>query len=251
MLRVKDIYDYIDEIAPFCGQCDWDNGGLLVGSKDSPVRKVGVVLDITPDAVTYAKENGIDLIVSHHPVIFSPLTHLCSNEPAYLLAQGGIAAVCAHTSLDAAKGGVNDVLASVLGFSGAMAVETDGEERVVRICTLEKAVTARELAQAVKSTLNTPVILCECANEIKKIALCGGAGGDFINFAVENACDAYITGEMRHHEMLAARQIGLTVVAAGHFETENPVVASLAQRIAERFDVPVEIIPQASPARIV
>ncbi len=250
MLTVKDIYDYINEIAPFCEQCEWDNSGILVGDGNAPVHKIGVVLDITPDAVRIAREKGVDLIISHHPVIFSPLTQIRSDTPSYLLAHYGINAICAHTSLDAAVGGVNDTLADTLGFTGVKTFVSQGEEKILRFCLLNEAITAPKLADIVKDKLGAPVILCQGENKIKKIAFCGGAGGDFVDFVIKNGCDAYITGELRHHEMLAAKQSSLTAIVAGHFATENPIVAVLSKKLAARFDVPVVIIEQSAPAII-
>jgi len=243
---VKDVFDYINSIAPFDKQCEWDNSGLLVGCSSNEAKKIGVVLDITPDAVKYAVKNGIDLIVSHHPVIFRALKAFLDGDAAYIMAQNGISAICAHTSLDYANGGVNDVLAEVLGFGKVNRLTDEGESAIVRVAEI-KETDAGSLAKLAAEKLSTGVRLADCGNKISKVALCGGAGGDFIKDAANAGCDAYITGDISHHEFLEALDLGLTLIAAGHFETENPVVAVLSEKIKEKFNCDVEIIPQNPP----
>ncbi|MEE1012452.1 MAG: Nif3-like dinuclear metal center hexameric protein [Acutalibacteraceae bacterium] len=244
-LTVKDIFDYINSVAPFKNQCEWDNSGLVVGSFDAEVKKIGVVLDITSDAVKYAAENGIDLIISHHPVIFRPVKTFLADDIPFMLAKSGISAICAHTSLDIAKGGVNDALAEALGFENATPLAESGEESMVRV--VETAgTTADELAKLVAEKLSTCVTVADGGKTIRKIALCGGAGADFFE---KSGCDAYITGEVKHHEYLQAKECGITLIAAGHFETENPVVTVIADKIKDNFDCDVEIIPQNSPVK--
>lgn len=243
---VKKIYDFIDSVAPFEKQCEWDNSGFLVGSPDLEVSKVGVVLDITTDAVKYAAANGIELIISHHPVIFKPVTTFTDKDISYMLARNGISAICAHTSLDCANGGVNDVLSETLGFRNPVPLTDEGEASMVRKVVIEET-EANELAILIADRLSTGVQVADCGNRIDTVALCGGGGGCFLEEVAKSGCDAYITGEAKHHEFLAAHELGITLFAAGHFETENPVVAALAEKIADAFDCEVEIIPQKSP----
>lgn len=127
MLCVKDFYDYFNTIAPFDRQESWDNSGLLVGDPKQRVDTLAVALDMTPEAVQMAREAGAQLFISHHPVIFHAQKQFLAQEPAYLLAQAGMSAVCAHTSLDVAQGGVNDVLAEKLGLSAVEAVPAKKE----------------------------------------------------------------------------------------------------------------------------
>lgn len=243
---VKNIYDFIDSVAPFEKQCEWDNSGLLIGNPCREISKIGVVLDITAEAVKYAAERGIELIVSHHPVIFRPVKSFLEGDVSYMLAANGISAICAHTSLDCANGGVNDVLAETLGFKNPIPLAESGETAMIRKVVIDET-EADALAMLVADRLSTGVQLADCGKTIDTVALCGGAGGDFIHAVAESGCDAYITGEAKHHEFLAAYELGVTLIAAGHFETENPVVAVLANRIKENFDCEVEIIPQKSP----
>ncbi len=245
---VKDIFEYINSIAPFEKQCEWDNSGFIVGNSDEEISKIGVVLDITNDTVKYAAENGINLIVSHHPVIFRGIKTVMADDPTYLLIKNGISAICAHTSLDIAKGGVNDALADTLGFANAVPLSDCGETEMVRVAEINP-VSGEELAQLCADRLSTCVSIADSGKIIQKVALCGGAGADFMHKAASAGCDAYITGEAKHHEFLEAKAIGITLIAAGHFETENPVVAVLAEKLRNNFDCEVEIIPQESPVK--
>ena len=143
---VKNIYDFIDSIAPFETQCEWDNSGLLVGDSCREVSKIGVVLDITTEAIKYAAENGINLIVSHHPVIFRGIKTVTADDPTYMLIKNGISAICAHTSLDIAKGGVNDALADTLGFKNAEPLSDCGEAEMARVAEIDP-VSCEQLAE--------------------------------------------------------------------------------------------------------
>ncbi|MBQ8015707.1 MAG: Nif3-like dinuclear metal center hexameric protein [Clostridia bacterium] len=245
---VNGVFEYINSIAPFEKQCEWDNSGLIVGDPAQEVKKIGVVLDITTEAVRYAAENGIELIVSHHPVIFRAVKSVLANDPTYLLIKHGISAICAHTSLDIAKGGVNDALAETLGFKNAASLSDSGETEMIRVCKITET-TAGKLSKHIAEKLSTGVMAADCGKAIRKIALCGGAGGDFLHAVAQADCDAYITGEAKHHEFLEAHELGITLLTAGHFETENPVVAVLAEKLKKNFGCEIEIIPQSSPVK--
>lgn len=246
--KVKDVYNFIDSIAPFEMQCEWDNSGLLVGDPECSVKKIGVVLDLTNEAIEKAKNIGADLIVSHHPVIFKPCRNFLSGNPAFELAKRGISAICAHTSLDCAKGGVNDALANALDFKNAIPFSDDGETSMLRVAEIPET-SGEELAKCVAKKLSTGVRLADSGKTIRKVALCGGAGGDFIKEVAALGCNAFITGDASHHVFLDSLDLGLTLIAAGHFETENPVVEVIANKLKEKFDCEVEIIEQSSPIK--
>ncbi len=248
MIKIKDIYDYIDSIAPFSNQAVYDNSGFLVGDIERYVRHIGVVLDITPQTILMARRIGVDMIISHHPVIFEAQKSFTAGNMAFELASAGIAALCPHTSLDCALGGVNDVLAELLDIDKPEPFPTaEYPAGMVRVGFLQKG-NAEELAEHVGKMLCVPVRYCDGGREIETVAVCGGAGGSCLEEVIAAGIDAFITGDASHHHFLNAVQGGLTLIAAGHFETENPVVPVLAEKIKQNFpDLDVSVIEQDIP----
>ena len=230
-MTVQDVYNYLDSRAPFATCEEWDNVGLLIGDAQQTVHHILVTLDVTDGAIDAAVAMGADLIVSHHPVIFSPLTRLTANSVPYRVAANGIAVICAHTNLDRADGGVNDTLAALLGLTDIHPAD-DG---MCRVGTLPQSVTATALAKSVAQTLDAAVRV-NGSGDIRTVAVCGGSGGDFLA-ALAPIADAFVTGEVRHHEWLAARDI--TVIEAGHYATEAPVVDTLCRWLTDAVDAPV------------
>lgn len=242
MPTVKDFYEYLNGIAPFDSQEDWDNSGMLVGDMNAEVAKAVVVLDITPQVVKKASEIGAHLIISHHPVIFRAMKSFTNGSVPYELAVSGINAICCHTPIDIAQGGTNDTLAEILGFN-----VTVGENSILRFAEIAET-TAQELSSMIAAKLNTKVRFADAGRPIRKIAICTGSGSSLIDEAGE--IDAFITGDAGHHDFLDAVQAGVTLVAAGHFETENPVVAVLQKKLSEQFTT-IEVIDlkQENPVR--
>lgn len=228
---IGEIAAYLHTLAPPDTAEAWDNVGLLVGNESDAVSRVLLTLDITPDAVERARQEGAGLIISHHPVIFHPLSRLGTNEVPYRLAQYGIAALCLHTNLDKAAGGVNDVLAARLGLLDTVTAP-DGTCRIGRLAEPlpPAAFTAR-----VAAALHTAVRRGPCGHDaIGTVGVCGGAGGDLMLPLLEEV-DAFVTGEIRHHEWLTAGQSGALAIEAGHYATEAPVVDALADWLSARF----------------
>ena len=244
MTTVKDFYEYLNGIAPFETQEDWDNSGMLVGDMNAEVKKAAVVLDITPDAVAQAKAVGADLIVSHHPVIFRGIKSVTKGSIPFELAVNGISAVCCHTPLDIASGGTNDTLADLLGFK----VHT-GDDPILRFAEIEE-IAAEDLAKHIAGTLGTKVRFADAGKPIKKIAICTGSGCSLLGEA--GSIDAFITGDAGHHDFLDAVQSGITLIAAGHFETENIIVPVLRNKLAEQFeDIEIIELKQDNPVKFI
>ena len=227
-MTIRDIFAYINDRAPMDTAEGWDNPGMLVGNPHREVNCVLVALDATAGAVDTAEAVGADLIVTHHPVIFAPLKRLTADSIPYRLAATGIDLIAAHTNLDKAAGGVNDTLAARLGLTD-VAVTAD---EYTRIGTLPEAMSARDFAAHVAGVLDTAVRYSG-DKEVKTVAVCGGSGGDFMLRCIGSA-DAYVTGEVRHHEWLAAAG-NINVIEAGHYATEVPVVDTLAAWLTEAF----------------
>lgn len=244
MAKVKDFYGYLNSIAPFETQEDWDNSGMLVGDMDTEVKKVAVVLDITHEEIKKAKAIGADLIISHHPVIFSPVKSVTKGSVPYELVASSINALCCHTPLDIADGGTNDSLAKLLGIE-----VTRAEDPILRLGTVEPT-TAENLAGKIAKALNTKVRYADAGRKIEKIAICTGAGCSLIEAAGE--IDAFITGDASHHNFLDCIQAGITLIAAGHYETEIVVVPVLVKKLQAQFpDIEIIDIKQENPIKFI
>lgn len=244
MAKVKDFYGYLNSIAPFETQEDWDNSGMLVGDMNAEVKKAAVVLDITHEEIKKAKAIGADLIISHHPVIFNPIKSVTKGSVPYELVASSINALCCHTPLDIADGGTNDSLAELLGIN-----VTRADDPILRLGTVEPT-TAQELAGKIANTLNTKVRYADAGKTIKKIAICTGAGCSLIEAAGE--IDAFITGDASHHNFLDCVQAGITLIAAGHYETEIIVIPVLVKKLQAQFpDIEIIDIKQENPIKFI
>lgn len=238
MAAVGEIYQYINSFAPFRTALDYDNCGLQVGDAKAEVQKALLSLDITPDVVREANERGAQLIISHHPVMFDPLRSLQAGTAPYLLAQYGIAAICAHTNLDLAPGGVNTCLAARLGLKNVKTLVLDEASGLpaALMGETEQAYEPREFAEFVKTSLGCDgLFYADGGKKIERVALCSGAGSEYLYDAAALGCQAFVTGEAKHHELIDAENMGVTLVAAGHFYTEDVVIQPLLERLRQNF----------------
>ena len=238
MVRCQTVMDAMERIAPKRLAEEWDNPGLLVGSPMQEVHKVLVCLDVSDDVVERALETGADMIVSHHPLVFRPIRNIRTDLPLghrlQLLLKHDIAVFAAHTNLDIAQGGVNDVLARRLGLLDlesfvAVPQEAGKVESMGRIGRLPEGLTIGEFARRVREALPVSHVRLVSAGDrpVRKVALCSGSGAEFIGKAASLGVDAYVTGDVRYHDAQHAAERGMHVVDAGHFGTEFPVVAAL------------------------
>lgn len=237
MARICDIMDIINAVAPFDSQLPFDNSGLLVGDGSAQVTRALLCLDITEAVIQEAAGINANLIISHHPVIFEPLSSLNSRTPAWLLARNGIGALCCHTNLDLSPVcGVNVALASRLGLRNLRAEDVFGEESVLFSGELPEPMEPEAFAGLVKSRLSAKAVKwVPGEGNVKKVFLSSGAGGGEIPHAACRGADAFVTGELKHHEALEAAGTGMTCVAAGHYETEIVFREFLAAYLKKRF----------------
>lgn len=234
MAYVRDILDFFETFAPVGSAMDFDNAGLLAGDPDFPVTKALVALDITPDVVEEAAAGGFELIISHHPVIFAPLKRLVPNTAPYLLAAKGIAAVCMHTNLDLSESfGVNLCLAEAIGVREPR--RSDAGDCLF-VGSLENGTGAAEFAGKVKAALDCKGLRYTAVKPfVKTIAVSSGAGGSEIFAAAEEGADVLVTGEIKHHEINAANELGVNIVDAGHFKSEDVVIMPLIKKLSAQF----------------
>lgn len=230
-MTVKDIFNSLNERAPVVLKMDFDNVGHLAGREGAEVSTVLVALDITDEVIDEAAAMGAELIVSHHPLIFGSVksatdADLTGRKLVALLSRG-MSAICMHTNLDAAQGGVNDALASALGarVTGIL----NREEGISRTAELEGEVPFSQFLRSVSTALGAAgVRYAGPERPVRCIGLCGGAGAGDMLLAWERGCDTYLTADVKHHEFIAANELGLNLIDAGHFPTENVVVPVLA-----------------------
>ena len=240
MTTVQQIYEEMQRIAPLALAESWDNPGLLVDC-GGEVSRVLVTLDITHEVVEEAARKGCGLIVSHHPVIFSPLKKLSGQDVAFQLVKSGISAICMHTNLDAAEGGVNEVLAGIFGMR-EMEAFAEGCGRVgsiepVTVPELAKKA-QKELASRCNQPFNGPAVQVKFADTgktVRRLAVISGAGGSLFEDAIAQGADCLLTGEANHHHAIDAKRLGLSLIAAGHYATEFPVTAAVAEKLRTAF----------------
>ena len=237
--------DHIGELtgADVVLQESWDNSGLLIGSADRQVSKIGIALDLTPETLAMAHRNGVDLIVTHHPIIFKPLSEVTADSLVYKLIKNDLSIICAHTNYDKAIEGVNDILCYSVELEKF--VHIDGT--CLNVGELSSEMNSDEFAQFVKSKLNGIVRYNSIEKSVKRVAVCSGSGSDYLALAKELNCDALLTGDGSHHSFLDADEIGISLVCAGHFETENIAIKPLADKIRNNYDIECVVAVQKSP----
>ena len=235
-MTVRELYAMLNEKIPPSLSCPWDNDGLMCcPDGDREVGRVLVALDVTSEVAAYAKAEGFDVIVSHHPLLFKGLKSV--NGETYLgkktveLLLGGISVMSFHTRLDAVAGGVNDTLCRVLCIENA---EPFGEEAIGRIGDLRAPMTGEEFARLVKERLGAPVVhLGDAGLPVSRVAVLGGSGGDDLGAARAAGADTYLSGNLGYHDLTDAPEAGMNLLEAGHFFTEQPVVGVLATWLRE------------------
>ena len=235
MITVAQVYDFLNKQMPFASQEQWDNSGLLVGSPDKQVSKIAVMLDATPSNITKAVNNGVDLIVCHHPLIYHPIKNLPGNHPVYRLARNDIALIAIHTPWDKAKDGVNYVLANALSLERVEVLKTTECPEMLRLGYLPSPMSEENFCSLIKQKIGIPFVKYVATKEnVRKIAVCGGAGADFID-EVARVADAFVTSDVKYHEFLHAADVGLTLIDAGHFTTEDMSMNAISVKLAMEF----------------
>ncbi len=246
MATVRDIYEALDAFAPFSTQMDFDNAGLLVGRGERDITKILLSLDITLPVVEEAKKLGVGLVVSHHPVIFHPAKTICSGNPTgeilLALIENGIGAICAHTNLDVAVGGVNDALACALGLENIQVFLTDGTDAqgrpygLGRVGELHQPTSLSTFAEQVKFALRAGGVRCvDGGRPVAKVAVGGGACGGCLQDAWRQGCDVLVTSDVKYDVFLEAKALGMSLIDAGHYPTENVVLPKLREVLETAF----------------
>ena len=235
MILVRDIYNYINELAPFDMQAGYDNSGLVIGNAYYGVKTVLTALDITNDVIADAEELGAELIVTHHPPIFRAIKNIDTETPIGSLAMNGMSVISAHTNFDSAKGGMNDILCERLGLVPDKSLAIEDGVPIGYICSCAP-VKPEDMAERIKASLGCEVVRYnDMGGSIETVAVCSGSGGSLLSDVLANEVDAYITGDVKHDIFIDAYNAGLTVFDAGHFHTEDIFVDFMAGKLSERF----------------
>ncbi|HNY65859.1 MAG TPA: Nif3-like dinuclear metal center hexameric protein [Deltaproteobacteria bacterium] len=230
-MQLKDVLTILDGIAPFATAEEWDNVGLMVGDPAQEVRSVLVALDPTVSAIEEAVRQGVDLIITHHPLIMSPIKRLDLAQGAArkigMLIRTGISLVSMHTNLDAAPGGVADVFAERLSLQDVQSLGP------LRLGTIPAEMPLDAWARALPFE---DMRIVDAGRSVKHISACPGSGMSYLKDAIEKGCDTLVTGDVRYHAALDAFEAGVNVVDLGHFNTEQIALEPLARRLRREME---------------
>ncbi|MBE6955618.1 MAG: Nif3-like dinuclear metal center hexameric protein [Ruminococcaceae bacterium] len=244
MITVRNILDLIETFAPLNTAEDWDNVGLLVGRHDKQVKRVMVALDPFYHVVQEASEWGADLLLVHHPLFFSTKTVTDRDDigrTILALLKADMAEISLHTNLDQAQGGVNDCLAEACGLQNIDFLEVNGVDKngnahgycrvgEVEPCSLE------DYALRVKEGLGCQgVRVASAGREVHKVCVGSGSCAAYAAVAAAAGCDTFVTGDEKYNNFHDAQALGINVIDAGHFYTENVVCPYLKRKLEEAF----------------
>lgn len=237
-MKLRELHAALEARIPKEYACTWDNDGLMCSpDADAEVRRVLCTLDVTDAALLHAAENGFDTVLSHHPLIFRPLGAITPEEHVakkvlYAL-QHGISVLSYHTRFDAMPGGMNDLLAETLGLADVQAFG-DSESDMGRIGMLPAEIDIYDFCAQIKRALDSDALLLAKAHDTAhRVAVLGGDGKDFICGAIAAGADTYVSGRLSYNTMAEAAEMGITLIEAGHFFTENIICAYYLRLLAE------------------
>ncbi|MBQ3529021.1 MAG: Nif3-like dinuclear metal center hexameric protein [Oscillospiraceae bacterium] len=235
MTTVQDILRYIETVAPVDLKMEWDNVGLLCGRSDKEVRTILVALDPFPHVCQEAVEVGADLLVTHHPLIFEPLNSVsdqtATGRAIMTLLANDISAVNAHTNLDCAEGGVNDTLAKQLELTDISVI---GNAHLLRAGNYESTLPA--FIAHVKTQLGCQGLrYVSGGKSVCRVAVGGGSCGSELAEVMAAGCDTFVTADVKYNQFWDAKEMGVNLIDAGHFHTENPVCAVLTDKLQKAF----------------
>ena len=249
MIILEDILNFLKSHFPEEEKESWDNVGLMTGDSCREIEKVLVCLDVTSDTVCEAKEFGADLIISHHPLIFSPLKNVVQDNgigsTLIQLIKNDISVYSMHTNFDKADGGMNDLLAEKLGlldvrkYTEDELLGSDGKavDNIGRVGVLDVPMTLDDFADFVKATLGCRAmkVFGDGEESVHTVALCSGSGGSMMTAAYNSGADVYVSSDFNHHHAQSAHETGLNLIDAGHFETENIITDFLYNILSTEF----------------
>ena len=253
-MNVKELYAFLNEKIPPSLSCEWDNDGLMCcANEEKEIKRILIALDITAEVIRKAIRENYDLILSHHPLIFSPLKAVNPRDHIARrvidLVRADISAMSFHTRLDAVTGGVNDILAADLGLCDAVPFGENGEE-IGRIGTLKNPMPLAEFAALVKKATGAEQVqFSDAGKDAFRVAVLGGSGSSDVKAAARAGADTYVSGELKHSNVTDAPECGMNLIAAGHFYTENAVCEKLRELVLEAIPNAEVAVTKSDPVR--
>ena len=238
--KVKDITAVIEQFAPLSIQEGWDNSGLCIGSPDAPVTSILLGLDCTPELVDEAIACGADMIVTHHPLIFSGLKKITPDnivgEAVIKAIKAGISIYAAHTNADKVIAGVSGAMAARLSLENVQILDEDGEGTGLGVVgDLPEPISAEEAIALVKDRFSLKAMRMSrpLEGKISRVAMCGGSGGSLISAAVRSGAQLYISGDISYHNFFTKE--GFMIMDIGHYESEIEIVDILFSLLKKNF----------------
>jgi len=247
MRKVKDIINIMEDFAPVNLKEDFDNVGLMVGDKEAEVNKILLALDCTLEVIEEAKEKKVDLIITHHPLIFkkpsSITTDTLLGKKIIELIKNDISLYSSHTNLDSAEKGLNETIVKIFGFGKGELLEINKNSRdnksegLGRLVSLEEDISIEELINSIKEKLNIEAVKAVIGKEkIRKLAIINGSGSSFFNIAYNKGADCIITGDTTYHFASDYKEMGISIIDIGHFASEWIVFQEVIKEIKEKFN---------------
>lgn len=238
-MKIKDIIKFLEERFPLSLQEDWDNSGLQIGNIENDLTNIMISLDLDEQTIQKAKEKSCNLIINHHPFLFSSIKSIDLNKGNGKiikdLIKNDITVFAMHTNLDIGKGGINDNLAKLLELRDISNLDTNNENPMARFGYTDE-ITAYDFSKFVKEKLNCKglILYGDKDKKIEKVALCGGAGSDFINDAIKKGCDLIVTSDVKYHEAIDNCK-KINIVDPGHFASENHIIYMIKDLLEKNF----------------
>lgn len=244
---MQQIYDLMNQFYPFSTQMSFDNAGFLLGDKNQSVKKILVALDITSEVIDEAIENHCDMIITHHPIIFTPLKSILTQNPTesmiIKLIQHKIGVISAHTNLDRSQEGVNYHLAKRLGLQDATFLQEEGTDPNGNPYGLGfmgsvSPCSATEFGKFVVQSLDCLGIrITDAGTSVSRVAVGGGSCGSMLDIVAKQGCDTFVTGDVKYDQFLDAKERGINLIDAGHFPTEQVICQPLAEKLQNHYTI--------------
>lgn len=238
-MKIKDIINFLEKKFPLDLQEDWDNSGLQIGNVENDLKNIMISLDLDDQTIEKAKKKSCNLIINHHPLLFSPIKSIDFtkdySKKIEKLIKNDICVYAMHTNLDIGQGGVNDNLAKILELKKISNLDTENETPMARFGFVDEMSSA-DFSEFVKEKLKCKglILYGNKDKKIKKVALCGGAGSEFIKDAIDKNCDLILTSDVKYHEALDNYK-KINIIDPGHFASENHVIYMLKDLLENHF----------------